>query len=116
MEKFKTRGSDGIEQMKSLNYKQGHNQHDLQCLWKQNQDGSYVGIVTEIFARGGLLELDCCVWLLLTHQPPCQICGLRVGARLLRERGAHETSTCAAFIEQLRWFAGGQNVSLCCFH
>ncbi|KAI5063384.1 hypothetical protein GOP47_0021931 [Adiantum capillus-veneris] len=82
IEKFKTRDNDKILQTKSLVFSKDFKQHNRQCLRQQNEIGSYVGVVTEIFVRGGLLELDGHVWLLLTHQPLSHIPGLRVGATI----------------------------------
>ncbi|KAH7297669.1 hypothetical protein KP509_25G006300 [Ceratopteris richardii] len=71
-----------ILHVKLSNFTKDVNQRGNQHLWQQNQVGSYIGIVTEIFLKGGLLELDGHVWLLLTHQPLSHIHGLRVGARV----------------------------------
>ena len=54
--------------------------NNQQNVYKGKQLSSYIGVVTDMFIRGRLLELDGCVWLLLIHQPLSQVHGLRVGA------------------------------------
>ena len=54
--------------------------NNQQNVYKGKHLTSYIGVVTDMFIRGRLLELDGCIWLLLIHQPLSQVHGLRVGA------------------------------------
>ncbi|KAG8653082.1 xanthine dehydrogenase 1 isoform X4 [Manihot esculenta] len=105
-------------------YRPLHLQHLLELKAKYPEAKLLIGN-TEVGIEMRLKRIQYQVLISITHIPELNVLnvkdgGLEIGAavrltefqqmlrKIVNERAAHETSSCKAFIEQLKWFAGTQ--------